>query len=151
MKKSKLLILFTLSFLLLNGCSIVNKDEESAQSKVDKMILDAAVKVQSSHAALYQAGALNSVNVKPSLEIGQSLYSVVWYGDAIELLTKMAKDQNMKFRYSGVRLPLPVAIKSIDANYNDTLSIIKSQIGYRAELSQSGNTMTLIFNRPNTK
>lgn len=150
MKKSNLLILFMLSFLLLNGCSS-KKNDESAQSKIDKMILDAAVKVQSSHAALYQAGALNSVNVKPSLEVGQNLYSVVWYGDAIELLTKMAKDQNMKFKYSGVRLPLPVSIKSIDANYNDTLSIIKSQIGYRADLSQSGNTMTLMFNRPNTK
>jgi defect in organelle trafficking protein DotD len=151
MKKSNLLILFMFSFLLLSGCSNLGKKNEESAQIIDKMILDAAVKIQSSHAALYQAGALNSINVKPSSEFGQNLYSVVWYGDAIQLLAKMAKDQNMKFKYSGVRLPLPVSIKSIDANYNDTLSIIKSQIGYRAELSQSGKTMSLIFNRPNTK
>ncbi len=154
MKKTKLftLLFITLSSFVLNGCSITKKyDEESAQAKIDKMILDAAVKVQTSQAALYQAGVLNSVNIKPSSEIGENLYSVVWYGDAIELLNKMAHDQKMKFKFSGVRLPLPVAIKSIDANYDDTLSLIKAQIGYRAELTQSGNTMFLMFNRPNTK
>ncbi len=150
MKKNFFLLLI-ISFL--TSCSSVNTkfDEESAQAKIDKMILDAALKVQNSQSDLYQAGALNSFSVKSSeTVVGENLYSIVWFGDAVELLSKMAKDQGMTFRFSGVRLPLPVSIKSINADYNDTLSIIKSQIGYRAELTRAGNSMVLTFH-PNNK
>lgn len=153
-KKNLSILLITLSSFVFASCSAKKHDaSESAQVKIDKMILDAAIKVQASQAALFQAGALNSVSLKPSLDLDvrENLYSIIWYGDAIELLTKMAHDQKIKFKFTGVRLPLPVAIKSIDASYDDTLSLIKSQIGYRAELTQSDGSMFLKFNHPNNK
>lgn len=151
-KKNLSILLITLSSFVFASCSAKKHDDasESAQVKIDKMILDAAIKVQASQAALFQAGALNSVSLKSSLDLDvrENLYSIVWYGDAIELLTKMAHDQKIKFKFTGVRLPLPLAIKSIDASYDDILSLIKSQIGYRAELTQSDGSMFLRFNHP---
>lgn len=144
MKKRVFLIIFV---CFLTACNSTKEiQDESVEVKIDKLILDAAVKIQDQQTALFMAGALNQVTVKPKMGLtGENKYTVVWYGDAIELLTKMAHDQNMNFNYSGVRLPLPISMKSVNVTLNDALKTIESQINYRSDIVLEQNTIHLKF------
>lgn len=68
-----------------------------------------------------------------------------WHGDAVELLTALARAHGQVFSYAGARLPLPVDIDVQGATYGNLLRIIEMQTAWRAALTQYPGQMVLEF------
>ncbi|ENR3228640.1 DotD/TraH family lipoprotein [Salmonella enterica] len=74
--------------------------------------------------------------------------SVDWDGDAIELLSKLAHQRGITLRYSGVRLPLPVTIHERDVSFETLLRLIRTQISWRATVTQMADALEVSFMPP---
>ncbi|EJS0406135.1 DotD/TraH family lipoprotein [Salmonella enterica subsp. enterica serovar Newport] len=74
--------------------------------------------------------------------------SVDWDGDAIELLSKLAHQRGITLRYSGVRLPLPVTIHERDVTFETLLRLIRTQISWRATVTQQSDALEVGFMPP---
>ncbi|EGR7339758.1 DotD/TraH family lipoprotein [Salmonella enterica] len=74
--------------------------------------------------------------------------SVDWDGDAIELLSKLAHQRGITLRYSGVRLPLPVTIHERDVTFETLLRLIRTQISWRATVTQQPDALEVGFMPP---
>ncbi|MHA6678695.1 DotD/TraH family lipoprotein [Enterobacter cloacae] len=68
-----------------------------------------------------------------------------WNGDAVELLTALARARGQTFSYAGVRLPLPVDIDVQGITYSNLLRIIEMQTAWRATLVMYPGQMVLQF------
>lgn len=87
---------------------------------------------------LWNDQLLNTQSTMPADTIysNSSLLSLDWDGDAIELLSQLARQRGLRFNYSGVRLPLPLNIHVRNITFQNTLRIIQSQTQWRATLHQ---------------
>ena len=74
--------------------------------------------------------------------------SLKWQGDAVELLAALARDRGLEFSFMGVRMPLPVDIDVNKVPYNTLMLMIRSQVGYRANVTQTPGKLELHYNRP---
>lgn len=68
-----------------------------------------------------------------------------WNGDAVELLSALARARGQVFSYVGVRLPLPVDIEVQGVTYANVLRIIEMQTTWRAMLMTYPGQMVLQF------
>lgn len=68
-----------------------------------------------------------------------------WNGDAVELLSALARARGQAFSYAGVRLPLPLDIDVQGVTYANLLRIIQMQTAWRAELVTYPGQMVLQF------
>ena len=143
---------FVLSMALaLSGCVTTRpKTADNAQIEVDRQILDAARKIQSAQAELYQAGAVNQETTKQPISISDELQHVTlsWQGDALQLVTQLARNRGLGLSVMGARMPLPVHIDVKNAPYNTVIQMLRAQVGYRAEISQQPDKLVLQYNRP---
>ncbi|EOG4766726.1 DotD/TraH family lipoprotein [Salmonella enterica subsp. enterica serovar Newport] len=74
--------------------------------------------------------------------------SVDWDGDALELLSQLAHQRGITLRYSGVRLPLPVTIHERDVSFETLLRLIRTQINWRATVTQQADAFEVGFMPP---
>jgi len=68
-----------------------------------------------------------------------------WNGDAVELLSALARARGLAFSYAGIRLPLPVDIEVQDMTYANLLRLIEMQTAWRATLMNWPGQMVLQF------
>lgn len=139
-----------LSAAALTACASKQPDA-SAQSLIDQQILEASQKIEAAQVDLYQAGALNSRVVMrvPNINLAdKDFVTINWQGDAVQLLAKLAQDRGDLFEYMGLRMPLPVDINVKGAPYESVLSMLRSQIGYRAVVSRAPGKLVLQYNQP---
>ncbi|ELD2083759.1 DotD/TraH family lipoprotein [Enterobacter hormaechei] len=68
-----------------------------------------------------------------------------WNGDAVELLSALARARGQIFSYAGVRLPLPLDIDVQGVTYANLLRIIQMQTAWRATLVTYPGQMVLQF------
>jgi len=148
--KFKLSLIAVAACCLFNGCStapVVKQDPIDVE--VEQKIADAARKIQMAQAQLSQGGAVTLVVFKAPERIAsaQSLVSVRWKGDARPLLAKLAKDNGLTLKSSGVSLPLPIIVNAKGEAFASVLSRIRRQIGYRATVDLSADVLILQYNR----
>ena len=95
-------------------------------------------------------GVLNSRAGVPSdvIRTNSSRVAVSWDGDAVELLSYMARQRGMAFAWTGVRLPLPVTIHVSGITYQNLLRMIELQTAWRASLVETSGQLTLAFYTP---
>ncbi|EAN9728866.1 hypothetical protein FKH18_25810 [Salmonella enterica] len=74
--------------------------------------------------------------------------TVDWDGDAIELLSALAHQRGLILRYSGVRLPLPVTVHERDITFETLLRLIRTQISWRATVTQQSGAIEVGFMPP---
>jgi len=134
---------------MLVGCSHTPKKPD-AQALIDQQIIDASEQIQAAQTELYLAGAINKETVKRSASILdlESKITVSWQGDALQLLNKLAHDQQLNFVFVGQRMPLPVNIVIKDRPYSEVIDMLRAQIGYRAIIEQRPDRLTLHYNPP---
>lgn len=91
-------------------------------------ILQAAVRADAKKAEMADA-------VTPASLAGNRM-SVIWEGDAAEILSRIAAAQKLNFKHTGPqpRLALPVFIKLRDVTLTDALTAIGEQCGGRADV-----------------
>lgn len=68
-----------------------------------------------------------------------------WNGDAVELLSALARARGQTFSYTGIRLPLPLDIEVQNVTYTNLLRIIQMQTAWRASLMTYPGQMMLQF------
>nr|CDM08098.1 conjugal transfer protein [Erwinia amylovora] len=68
-----------------------------------------------------------------------------WNGDAVELLSALARARGLAFSYAGIRLPLPVDIEVQDMTYANLLRLIEMQTAWRATIVTYPGQMVLQF------
>ncbi|MBY0242644.1 MAG: DotD/TraH family lipoprotein [Burkholderiaceae bacterium] len=140
-----------LYLVLLAGCASAPKPETPAPTAmIDQQILEAASKIQAAQSELYRAGALNQAVAVPATAVaGQAAgITLSWKGDALTLLVKLAAERGMDFSPLGTHLPLPVVVNVSGASFEQVISQLRSQVGYRATIELSDNVMRLQYNRP---
>lgn len=138
--------------VVLGGCATppAHQANNTAQTEVDRQILEASQKIQLAQADLYQAGALNQQTQKPSVPItaDQQSVAIAWQGDASQLLKKLSSDRGLTFTAIGMAMPLPVNIDVKDVPYSTVLDLLRAQVGYRARITQQSDSLVLQYNRP---
>ncbi|EGH98758.1 conjugal transfer protein TraH [Pseudomonas savastanoi pv. retacarpa] len=92
-------------------------------------------------------GAINTRSTLPTdaIRAQSDLVAVDWSGDAIELLSHLARQRGQTFAWTGVRLPLPVNLKVNGISYANLLRLIEMQTAWRATLTQLPGQLTLAF------
>lgn len=68
-----------------------------------------------------------------------------WNGDAVELLSALARARGLAFSYAGIRLPLPVDIEVQGMTYANLLRLIEMQTAWRATIVTYPGQMVLQF------
>ncbi|KIZ49168.1 conjugal transfer protein TraH [Pseudomonas oryzihabitans] len=150
MRSNRITAGILLAAVMLGGCAS-HEQSNDAQAVVDQQILEASQKIEMAQVDLYQAGALNSrvvMRTPPAVADESRFVSVSWQGDALQLLAKVAKDRGLEFSFEGVRMPLPVSIDVKSVPLTTLMAMIKSQVGYRADIGQDAQKITLHYNRP---
>lgn len=99
---------------------------------------------------LYQNGALNQKAPQSpgTLQANSDRLSLDWEGDAVELLSQLARQRGLGFAYDGVRLPVPVSLHVSNITFEALLRNLDMQIGWRAVLKQQPLELHLYFALP---
>lgn len=135
-----------LAAFLLSGCQAVSIRNTTPPASV------AATSSTSSGVVLQQQrlwleGDMSTQAPLPvtTIRADSDRVTLSWHGDAVELLTALARARGQVFSYAGVRLPLPVDIDVQGITYSNLLRIIEMQTVWRATLSQYPGQMVLAF------
>jgi len=107
----------------------------------------AIVRVIAQQQVLWQEGVINTSSELPADDIraNTELVSVTWSGDAVELLSHLARQRGARFTWVGVRLPLPINVHANGVTYQNLLHLIEMQIAWRATLQQMPSQLALVF------
>lgn len=100
-------------------------------------IVQAAVRADAKKAEMADAAT-------PASLAGNTM-SVIWEGDAAEILARIAAAQKLNFKHTGPqpRLALPVFIKLRDVTLTDALAAIGEQCGGRADVILNDSSIEL--------
>lgn len=151
MRRPSLVVAAVLLIAGLAGCASPAKTTTTdLNTEIDRQLLDAAAKIQVLQAELYQAGVLSRrppPTQSGSLDASQAI-TLAWQGDALQLLSRLARDRGLQFAFMGVRQPLPVNVNVRLATFDTVLAQVRAQVGYRAEITLQPDTLVLHFNAP---
>ncbi|MGP0827952.1 DotD/TraH family lipoprotein [Serratia marcescens] len=135
--------------ILLGGCTHNSKPISLVTPSTQ--IMTATQSVQNNNATLWEAGAVNEVRnawFTPGINAHSQRVMVDWDGDAVELLSHLARQRGVTFNWTGVRLPLPVNLHVNGVTYQNLLRMIEVQTAWRATLHEFPGQLTLVFSQP---
>ncbi|EKS6645703.1 DotD/TraH family lipoprotein [Enterobacter hormaechei] len=112
-----------------------------------------AAQVQNTQARqllLAQSGVINapSLTLPGLIAANSQRISVDWDGDAVELLSQLARQRGLNFAYTGVRLPLPVSVHVREMTFDELLRLLGPQVSWRARIDQEPLRLRLDFMLP---
>lgn len=89
-----------------------------------------------------------AIPAMPVLHANSDSVSFDWDGDAVELLSSLARARGLQFNYNGVRLPLPVSVHVRNMTFSNVLRIVEAQTAWRATINQYPGLLQLTFMKP---
>lgn len=139
-------ILTVLPALLLCGCEL----HSQPQTAVHAQTVTSQPKPSLQLTQLWMEGNLRDGTPLPvaSIRADSDRVTLSWNGDAVELLSQLARARGQTFSYAGVRLPLPVDIEVQSVTYANVLRMIEMQTAWRATLVMYPGQMVLQFMPP---
>lgn len=139
--------LVTVLTLLLSGCQTPPSSQVSCTPQ-STTIRTQTVNMQTR--LLQKNGAINTraFRLPPPVTANSQRITIKWDGDAVELLAQLAHRRGANFVYTGTRLPLPVDVNVTNMTFENLLSLLREQIGWRARLTQDGSELRLYFSVP---
>jgi defect in organelle trafficking protein DotD len=132
--------------IVLSGCQ---PKHTVPPCSLTKITIDAD-RILSTQQQLYLGGSINQKPLRfpASFSANSDRMTLAWEGDAIELLNQLARQRDLNFTYSGVRLPLPVSINAKNITFENLLHQLETQIGWRATFEQRSHEIHLFFTLP---
>ncbi|MBA6068124.1 DotD/TraH family lipoprotein [Pseudomonas mosselii] len=129
--------------LLLCGCQSLQGNRPVAAKMPDPVL----TRVIAQQQVLWQEQVINTPGPLPAdtIRANTEQVAVDWKGDAVELLTHVARQRGAQFTWTGVRLPLPVNIHAQGVTYQNLLHLVEMQIAWRANLQQLPGELVLAF------
>lgn len=142
MKKN---ILTALPALLLCGCQLHSQPQAASSATARTITSPSRSALQLTE--LWMEGSLREGTALPvtAIRADSDRVTFSWNGDAVELLSSLARARGQAFSYVGVRLPLPVDIEVQDVTYANVLRMIEMQTAWRAALVTYPGLMVLQF------
>lgn len=139
-----------LGAFLLSGCqsAIGNHDgRDVKQAEQSRPVPYAKPRVDLQLQRLWLEGDMSEASPFPfaAIRADSDRVTLSWNGDAVELLSSLARARGQAFSYIGVRLPLPVDIEVQDVTYANVLRMIEMQTAWRATLVTYPGQMVLQF------
>lgn len=131
---------------LLSGCQTYSSFSSSQPSPAATVITQPprpALQLQQ----LWLEGDMNGGTSLPvaAIRADSDRVTLSWNGDAVELLSALARARGQTFSYTGVRLPLPLDIEVQSVTYANLMRIIQMQTAWRAVLVTYPGQMVLQF------
>lgn len=136
--------------VVLSGCQLTAKSTAVIPLKNTDAQYNPA-QIQNNQNALYLSGAINQVRTpfySSSINANSQRVTINWDGDAVELLSHLARQRGVTFNWTGVRLPLPVNLHVNGVTYQNLLRMIEVQTSWRATLHEFPGQLTLVFSQP---
>ncbi|MDY7563423.1 MULTISPECIES: DotD/TraH family lipoprotein [unclassified Pseudomonas] len=132
--------------LLLAGCQAFYEKAPVQPATPDP----ALIRVIAQQQVLWQEGVMNTQSPLPAdaIHFDGDLVSVTWSADAVELLSHLARQRDVRFTWAGVRLPLPVNVHASAVTYENLLHLIEMQTAWRATLHEWPGELALVFAQP---
>ncbi|SPA23657.1 TraH conjugal transfer protein (modular protein) [Cupriavidus taiwanensis] len=119
----------------LAACAAPSAPIDETARMLDSKLAASAQKIDSMLVDIARAGALTSPAKKPSkVEINGDLVTVIWHGDAPDVIKKMAEAKGLTFDIKGRRVPSPVAIEAVNTPFVAVLENIGVQLGGRGDV-----------------
>ncbi|MBU9819674.1 DotD/TraH family lipoprotein [Rahnella sp. BCC 1045] len=136
-----------LAVSLLSGCQTGITCNRAPLLPVKVAPLPATPGVALSRQQLWLDGDMSAAAPLPLAVIraDSDRVTLSWHGDALELLSALARARGLVFSYAGVRLPLPVDIDVQGVTYANLLRILEMQTAWRATLTQYPGQMVVAF------
>lgn len=139
-----------LGALLLSGCqSAIGKYDggDVKQAEQTHAAAYAKPRVDLQLQQLWLEGDISEASSLPvaAIRADSDRVTFSWNGDAVELLSSLARARGQSFSYIGVRLPLPVDIEVQDVTYANVLRMIQMQTAWRATLVTYPGQMVLQY------
>lgn len=138
--------------LLLGGCQTFCDTKPAAPVPNHAVVVSPAVapvvaRVPAQQQTLWLEAVVNTQSPLPTDAIRSQgdFLAVEWSGDAVELLTQLARQRGLRFTWTGVRLPLPVHMKVNSITYENLLRLVELQTAWRATLTQLPGQLNLAF------
>ena len=135
--------------VVLGGCQIPASTAVMPLKNTDTQYN--AEQIQNAQNNLYLSGAINQVRAPlftPGISANSQRVTLNWDGDAVELLSHLARQRGLTFNWTGVRLPLPVNLHVNGVTYQNLLRMIEVQTAWRATLHEFPGQLTLAFSQP---
>jgi len=137
-------IITALPVLLLCGCQLPAQQHAAtpAAAQITPSLRTALQMTQ-----LWTQGDLDDGTPLPvaSIRADSDRVTFSWDGDAVELLSQLARARGQAFSYTGVRLPLPVDIDVQGVTYANAMRMIEMQTAWRATIVTYPGQMVLQF------
>jgi hypothetical protein len=145
------LLIFSLSFLLvgsaggLTGCSSTPLAKSPSDPVVDRLLNDAWA--DASKLPSYSSGPEDKV---PNAILDGPSVTVVWQGNADDLLRRVAYARKLKFGVYGPypRQSLPVFVNMSAVPFVDFMNDVGHQLGQRADLVLTDTKIEIIYRGP---
>ncbi|WP_099319806.1 DotD/TraH family lipoprotein [Erwinia amylovora] len=134
--------------MFLAGCQLPdgkNVQQHKAVAETTSSLVFTRTSLQMQQ--LWLEGDINTTTSLPVTLIRSDSDRVTfsWNGDAVELLSALARARGQVFSYAGVRLPLPVDIEVQGVTYANVLRMVEMQTAWRATLMTYPGQMVLQF------
>ncbi|WP_058970023.1 DotD/TraH family lipoprotein [Type-D symbiont of Plautia stali] len=139
-------LIAALPVLLLCGCQLPVQPHTTAQATAQTQpVTPPRTALQMTQ--LWTEGDLDTGTPLPvsSIRADSDRVTFSWNGDAVELLSALARARGQAFSYAGIRLPLPVDIEVQGITYANVLRMIEMQTAWRATLVTYPGQMVLQF------
>lgn len=120
---------------LLGACAAQPTPVDDTARMLDTKLAASAQRIDSMLIDIARAGAISSARPKTGkVEINGDLVTVVWHGDAPDVLKKIAEAKGLTFAVMGRRVPSPVAIEAVNTPMVSVLENIGTQLGGRGDV-----------------
>ncbi|WP_168403406.1 DotD/TraH family lipoprotein [Erwinia amylovora] len=138
-------IITALPALLLCGCQL--NPQPHGATAAPAQTVTSLTKPALQMMQLWMGGDLKDTTPLPvaAIRADSDRVTFSWNGDAVELLSALARARGQAFSYVGVRLPLPVDIEVQGVTYANVLRMIQMQTAWRATLVTYPGHMMLQF------
>lgn len=119
----------------LAACASPPAPVDETARMLDARLAASAQRIDSMLVDIARAGAISSPRPKPpTVEVNGDLVTVVWHGDAPDVIRKIAEAKGLTFAIMGRRVPSPVAIEAVNTPLIAVLENIGTQLGGRGDV-----------------
>jgi hypothetical protein len=130
----------------LTGCAFQAAPPDSTGRMLDEQLNESAHRIDALLVDISRAGGISAVVPKAGVVlVSGDFITVRWYGDAPEVLQKIAEAKGLKFSVLGKPFPVPVSIDATNTDFVTVLSNIGTQLGARADVVLKNGALELKY------
>lgn len=131
---------------LIAGCAIQTEPVDPTGHMLDSQLNDSARRIDTVLGEIARAGGISTVAPRSGVVlVSGDFITVRWYGDAPEVLRKIAEAKGMKFSVAGKPIASPIAIDATNMDFVSVLENIGTQLGGRADVVLKSDSLELRY------